>query len=406
MNFSLLSREARLKSPGSRQISPPPAAPADAPAPAEASAPETPKSPTAPAAPRAAGGRLAALDGLRFIAAAIVMLHHFVIAPYAWGIGEPQRLFDSTLVVVSGYGWLGVEFFFLISGFVICMSSWGRSIGQFVTSRITRLYPAYWAAIVVTTLIVYTVAEGKGVSAVSVWDRLLNLTMLQEPLGAPAVDAVYWTLWVELRFYLLFAIVVWRGVTYQRVIVFCALWMTAATLATAIDNRTLEILLIPESAPFFIAGIAFFLMRRNGPTLLLWGIVAFAFAFSQHSVIARQESTEWMMHHNMPSWPTHALVTLFYVVMAVLALGYLDRIRYPWLTTLGALTFPVYLIHCEAGWALIIALRGRFNPHLVVFMVMLWVLVVAWLIHVLVEKRVAPRLSTGLKRAFATMPKD
>jgi peptidoglycan/LPS O-acetylase OafA/YrhL len=43
---------------------------------------------------------------------------------------------------VAHQGWTGVYLFFLISGFVICMSAWGRSVGQFAASRITRLFPA------------------------------------------------------------------------------------------------------------------------------------------------------------------------------------------------------------------------------------------------------------------------
>ncbi|MEU7554240.1 hypothetical protein AB0B01_18215 [Streptomyces sp. NPDC044571] len=48
---------------------------------------------------------------------------------------------------VAGFGWLVVVFFFMISGFVICMSGWGKSLQQFWQGRILRLFPLYWAAV-------------------------------------------------------------------------------------------------------------------------------------------------------------------------------------------------------------------------------------------------------------------
>ena len=47
---------------------------------------------------------------------------------------------------VTKYGYLGVNLFLLISGFVILVSSDGKSPRQFVISRIVRLYPTYWVA--------------------------------------------------------------------------------------------------------------------------------------------------------------------------------------------------------------------------------------------------------------------
>src|SRR5262249_26966605 len=158
----------------------------------------------------------------------------------------------------SRYGFFGVELFFLISGFVICMSGMGRSLGDFFVARVVRLYPAYWFGVLATS------------AAVALWplldgrpgyrDVLTNLTMLQTPLGTANVDGVYWTLWVELRFYLLFAVVVALGVTYRRVVAFCALW-TVASIATAAvggplqDNGVagsfLQLVFVPQYSPYF-----------------------------------------------------------------------------------------------------------------------------------------------------------
>ncbi len=150
------------------------------------------------------------------------------------------------------YGFLGVEMFFMISGFVIGMSSWGKRLGDYAVSRAARLYPAYWVCIVIT-LAITTILPVKG-GWIPVYDTFtavdigINFTMLQHPLGYLSVDNVYWTLWTELRFYLLWALVVGWGVTYRRAVLFCVVWMTVAVLAVQINHPVLTLVAMPEYA--------------------------------------------------------------------------------------------------------------------------------------------------------------
>ena len=74
------------------------------------------------------------------------------------------------------YGFFGVELFFLISGFVIGMSGMGRSLGEFFVARVVRLYPAYWFAVIATTLV--DVAYPHVRAAKSFRDVTTNLIMV------------------------------------------------------------------------------------------------------------------------------------------------------------------------------------------------------------------------------------
>ncbi|MFF2080741.1 acyltransferase family protein [Kitasatospora sp. NPDC058162] len=376
-----------------------------APVPDSPTAVAPPPSPAAAPVPRAAAKpkRLPALDGFRFVAAILVVCFHLSSMWFLWD-KSPADVLPRDYVRFTSYGWLGVELFFMISGFVICMSSWGRGISQYFTSRVVRLYPAYWCGVIITSAV--TLYFGGATSSPTKWDRLVNLTMLQEPMGVTYVDSVYWTLWVELRFYLLFAVVVWMGTTYRRVVAFCVIWTTAGILSVATDSKALQYVLAPNTTPFFVAGIAFYLMYRYKQNLLLWGIVGFSFVLAEHNVIERHRIVEHDIRRHLAEWPTHFVVAVFFVIMAGLALGWFNRLDFRWFTNLGTLTYPLYLLHCEIGWTIIIHFRDRVSPGVLVASLTASSLVAAWLVHNLVEKRLGPRLNKALKNTMATLPRN
>jgi peptidoglycan/LPS O-acetylase OafA/YrhL len=355
-----------------------------------------------PAAPGA--GRLAVLDGCRFLAAMMVVSYHLVgINSVAWTT-QTAKIFP-TVHVVAQYGWLGVELFFMISGFVICMSSWGRSVAQFAVSRVVRLYPAYWAAIVLTMAVLF-IWPNSQVPRAQLTDAAINLTMLQVGLGVRSVDAVYWSLWCELLFYALFAVVVWRGLTYRRAVMFCLAWIAASTAALATENGTASSLLSPDYAPFFIAGIAFYLIRRFGPNLILWLIVLGTFALGlRPSVAITTGAASRLVGRPVPVAGTVIVLAVFYLLMAAIALGHLDRIRWRGLTVLGAMTYPLYLLHEFIGWSWLARLHNL--PHWLALSLTLGaLLLLSWLIHRFIERPAARVLKRSLIDALNQIKMD
>ncbi|MFF0225224.1 acyltransferase family protein [Streptomyces sp. NPDC004629] len=343
--------------------------------------------------------RLYVVDGIRLVAALMVVVHHYAGTKRADQPGNaiwdrPVSDLMPTVFRFASFGWIGVEIFFVISGFVICMSCWGRTPRQFFVSRVIRLYPAYWFGVVFTT--------GVLVALPGVWDRLamrdvlFNLTMLQAGSGVPNVDPVYWTLWSELRFYLLFLVVVAMGLTYRRVVVFCCVWGAAAMLAPVAKLPLLNLVADPSGAWYFIAGLALYLMHRFGQDLMLWGILAMAWLMGQRELGMRVE------YEGVSSWRGAVLIfTVFMLVMVAVALGLTDRIRWKWLVTAGFLTYPLYLMHYVAGTTLIHRLRDTMDVRLVVAVVIAAFLALSWLVHRFVERPVARTLKSGLDASFA-----
>lgn len=233
---------------------------------------------------------------------------------------------------------------------------------------------------------------------------LANLTMFETQLGFRRMDGVYWTLWAELQFYLLFAIVVTMGLTYRRVVAFCGIWATASILAPETNIPLLQTFAMPQEAPYFIAGVAMFLMYRFGPNLMLWGIVGFTWLVAISRIHTMKGIYDDAVQRPL-SWAVIAvIITLCYVLIIAVALGFFDRIQWKWLTVAGALTYPLYLIHQEAGWTLIHWLRTLGTGTGAALAIALVVaLVTAWLIHRLVERPVSGLMKRHLNKSLTAM---
>jgi peptidoglycan/LPS O-acetylase OafA/YrhL len=340
--------------------------------------------------------RIAVIDGLRLLAAVAVAFFHLsgcLTVAKAWG-ARTEDIFPI-IHKFSAYGFLGVELFFMISGFVICMSAWGRTLGDFARSRITRLFPAYWPAVIITTLVVTlfpVIVHRRSFDQIAV-----NLLMLNVPLGVPNVDAVYWTLWSEARFYLLFGLVlVWRGLTMKKVLLFGYGWLIAGVFTVDGGVPILGTILQPGAAPLFVAGMAYFLIHRFGGDLKLWGLVGFSYALELHNVVGRVDADNKSNHYHLSHGIGMVLVTVFFAIMAVVAMGWTARIQWKWLTTAGLLTYPFYLLHQNISWSIIHAMQDVRPRKLTLILVVLIMLVAAWLLHKLIEKPLAKVLKRKL----------
>ncbi|MET8088639.1 acyltransferase [Micromonospora sp. NPDC005220] len=349
---------------------------------------------------RPSGDRLYILDLLRFCAAlAVLGFHVFVDNDNrgAWG-RDVAEIFGEPVVTVFRYGWMGVEFFFVISGFVICMSCWGRSVADFAVSRVTRLMPAYVFAVLATS------------AALTLWPLetgppqpshvLINASMLQTFLGIPNIDSVYWTLFVELKFYLLFAVVVWFGLTYKRVVLFCVLWMTAALYAEYSQVKTLIQFFEAGFAPYFIAGIALYLIYRFGPNMVTWGILGTSMVVGLITLGRRVDGQN--ADRPVVSFEVALPVMfLFLALMVAVALGWFSWFKWRSLTVIGALTYPVYLLHMQFSRIVVVKFHDSVSPWLLVAGFVAGVLLLAYLTNRFVERPLAKVLRRQLRKGFA-----
>ena len=287
-----------------------------------------------------ARSRLSSLDILRFLAAAAVMVYHFTYK-YA-SPGDPPL---PVLQAVTRHGYLGVEVFFMISGFVVLWSAQGRTATGFVRARILRLYPEFWIAVAVSAAI-FTVVPGDFGGSPSITDVLANFTMVPQLVGAPYVDGVYWTLFVELKFYFLLWLLILFGQIprIERWLLGC-LAVTALGAFVELPSALRSLILFPYGA-LFAAGGLFYLVFDSGWTVRRAG--GLLVALPTTSVFAVRGMSGFIDAPHITT--TAAIATVGVLVSAFVFFATLGRndlgARLGRITTVaGALTYPLYLLH-------------------------------------------------------------
>lgn len=358
--------------------------------------------------------RLAALDVTRLIAALAVMLFHWTAFHHTYWAGAERDQTAAevwpTLSLVSSWGNLGVQLFFIISGFVILLSCWGRSPARFIASRVGRLYPAYLVAVLAAAALQFVIWPDMGTNR-EPWELLPNLTMFQGGFpGVGHLDAVYWTLWVEMKFYLLMTLFCWIGITARRVLVVAVTWPIAGLMLQGIGpalgfpvwlRDLVDQVMFPEYAPLFAGGMVLYLVYRHGHSLARWGAVALnavlAAVLRANSAV---EGTPEVTGYSHPWWAYVLVVLGLFVLVAAVTLTPWSRWRIPGSSLAGNLTYPVYLLHQLWGWWIIWLLADHLPAPAVLATAICVVLVAAWCVHRWIERPWGPRLRGRVLRVL------
>lgn len=327
------------------------------------------------------------MDGLRGIAALVVVVGHFTATFSTYYPAAPTSSFQLQ------YGQFGVQLFFLISGFVILMTAErAKRASDFAISRLTRLYPAYWIAVVISIL-VGSLVNVPGTQLTPL-ETLLNFTMIQRLLLVPDVNGAFWTLAVEMQFYVIVFLVL--AITKCRLSDALVRWLVAGWLGIAVISASAAEIMAPgvdiaaapvlvramvnvtlaEYGPLFCLGMLLYMARRNG-----------RFEWLTIPALVSATLCAYLLHA-----PTYALIVasigLFFAVVALRPSTRL--LRFPPLLWLGKISYSLYIVHVVVGYAtieLVWPYVGRDVANLVALAV---VTLLAWGLHALAEARLSP----------------
>ncbi len=150
--------------------------------------------------------RLAFIDGLRGIASFIVVFGHFV------GFWNATRthFISSHIIAISDYGRHGVDIFFVLSGFVIALTLRHkyvdiRTFAKFIMRRSVRIDIPYWGAI--GAMYLFWLLQwkfGKPPAFPTLVQLAAHFVYMQDLLGFEQINIIFWTLCIEIQFYLIF----------------------------------------------------------------------------------------------------------------------------------------------------------------------------------------------------------
>jgi peptidoglycan/LPS O-acetylase OafA/YrhL len=334
-------------------------------------------------------GRIKEIDLLRFVAAISVVLYHYGSRGRA---GNLTNLHLTEMDWLFKYGFLGVHLFFMISGFVILMSVRGSDLRSFLASRASRLYPAFWFCCSATYLFL-VLAGGDRVPGSAQY--LANMTMFGGFFNVAPVDGVYWSLFVEMRFYLLVAIALLfrKWIDFQLFVLGWLLVTCAYDLAGL--SRLRNVFLI-DYAPFFIAGSAFYLIWERGASLKLVVIVAGAWLLTMGRAQAIAAEYEQLLQSSLSPLIVGVVLSLAYLSMGAIALRKTGPLAAKDWAVLGGMTYPLYLLHQNMGYRIFDMALPFVNRWVLMVLVVMLMMILARLVNVHVERRWAQPLRAWL----------
>jgi peptidoglycan/LPS O-acetylase OafA/YrhL len=313
--------------------------------------------------------RIKHIDILRGIAAIIVAVFHL-----ARSSDVNYNSFDYAY-----YGWVGVQIFFVISGFILPYSLHKtgyqtKDFGIFLLKRIVRIYPAYIAAILIG--IVLTIITGRElIPTIALASQLL---FLNDIVGLPSSSAVFWTLAIEFEFYILI------GLLYSY---FLTSNVRSICLVFALTSASFWI----EGSGFIFAWISFFgigilIFNKKFTNLSSWTFWTCVYALLIIIIIK----------HGMP----HAIAALFAVIFILYGNSKKETAIHKVFIFLGTISYSLYLIHWDLGRAIV--RMSRHVPYLNEIGVLrvavggLFSIFFAWIFYISFE-RISTRVNGKIK---------
>jgi peptidoglycan/LPS O-acetylase OafA/YrhL len=313
--------------------------------------------------------RFESIDILRGVAALAVCLYHFTN-------GLPDFISDdNALKIIGRYGHLGVQLFFIISGFIIPFSLYKgnyklNNICTFFSKRILRIEPPYFISIALALLLKYlstfaTLYKGPEFH-LDVRNLLCHIGYMCDIFKEDWINPVYWTLAIEFQFYILIAFCYTHIVaTKNNYLFYVGILLLNIPAITSLTNKAY----IFHYMPYFTLGIVYFRVILNNikpinfymlSSLLLLAILL-----------------------------TDGLPQMMISLITLLTIVFVKKSTTPF-TFLGNISFSLYLIHTLIG-SRIINLSVNFTQNqgsriAIIFLALFLSIICAYIFYLLVEK--------------------
>lgn len=322
------------------------------------------------------------LDLLRFGAALMVAVYHFLYRGSQDG-GFLDHSFGAAGVSVS-LGYLGVNLFFMISGFVIIWSASGRDWYAFSISRLARLYPAHLVAMTITFLMMTWWTQAPYTTDIFQW--LGNLTMVAPIFGEQFMDGAYWSIVIEIIFYGWVIIGLFTGFLPRHTDAAVAVWMALVIVNNIVmGSRPVEIMFLTEYGSYFALGAMVWRISSLGGSGLRLLVAGLALIMTFHAAeVQRLDAFNRLgeaSNAQLVAMANAGIVALF-LLAAVLGRSVKAG---PWVLAMGGISYPFYLIHQNAGYILMNATAPLIGKWSAFVLALALSITVSWWIYARVE---------------------
>lgn len=280
--------------------------------------------------------RIKELDALRGIAALAVVFYHFTT--------RYNQIFNKESSVNFSFGWLGVPVFFILSGFVIYLTvNKCKNVKDFLKKRFFRLYPTYWICLFFTLIVQYI--SSFSVNKLTFSDILVNFTMFQELFSVNNLDGAYWSLFPELIFYLIMAILMLfkkqnTFYTYNVILILLGIIYMIWPIIVFEKLITIHYILL------FMIGIAFYRIYNKINTNVDFTLIFFNWLIGTKLYYYSNQSISLIL-----------LYCFFFIIIGVYFLFIYGKLKFlansKVLMFLGYISYTLYLIHQNIGYIVI-----------------------------------------------------
>lgn len=277
--------------------------------------------------------RVRELDALRGIAALMVVFYHYTV-------DKPQADLGFFL------GTTGVELFFMISGFVILMSLHSvKNSLHFIVNRVSRLYPTYWAC-VTFTFVALSIYNHVDLGYNEIERYLGNLTMFQFYLNISDIDDSYWTMIIEMTFYIgMLVLYHFKKLHYLNLIGFVIIISVAISGLffhdSVIVKEIFNSLQIVLYLPLFISGTVFYNLYLNKEKI--WQRYSLLALCLIAQILSYNYTDRFRFSVNQMQYSI--MLIIYYTLFVLIVNQKLSFIISKGTLFLGKISFAVYLIH-------------------------------------------------------------
>jgi peptidoglycan/LPS O-acetylase OafA/YrhL len=377
------------------------------------------------------------LDPLRLGAALSVAVFHLMFWSWAWpSIGVPPGFEHYVAADVqfpsaarfTWFGWVGVEIFFVISGFVIANSASKSSAIEFLFSRALRLYPAVWVCSTATFIVLLLFAGGEASEFILPYIRAMLL--IPKGIRGQWIDCVYWTLAAEMAFYgLVFCMLLTKKITLRHLAlgltIYSGVFNAFALLVVSrvIPSEILYLVVLMFRVPcatwllchgcFFALGIWLFISANRKLTALeLFAVTVTClsgfteiYCFSSFLLTSIPAISGQSPLAPIVVWAAAVLIIAVAANRSRGSTGIASPDAAGYLRTLGLITYPLYLTHNVFGSAIVrVLVHAGLDASLAVWVGLGMLVLICWLICAKIEPAIR-RLLREIFSNFGLLPK-